>query len=74
MNWYRNAGNRTRYHAEGPKWLETGKALCGRSIARPAMTARDAESIPAHRSMCVECAKLAAKTPSAPVRYAKWVR
>lgn len=36
QDWYRNAG-RSVFHAEAPDWIRTGRAVCGRSIARPAL-------------------------------------
>lgn len=54
---YRN--RRSKYHVPGEKWLDTGKAICGADIGRPAYVAySEGEILRAGQSACKHCLKL----------------
>jgi len=53
--YYRLFGRHYHYHLPGPKWLETGKALCGADLRRFSHYALTASEIPKSRSICRQC-------------------
>lgn len=59
--WFRNSdryGKHARYHAASDRWVETGSALCGRSIAHPGYTlTRDVMAVPDYVPICRQCLK-----------------
>lgn len=65
--WYANGYWRGKrlfartFHAEGPDWIRTGKAVCGRDISKPA-AARDRERADDRPHQCKACRRILENT------------